>query len=230
MTSTGPGSSIRWPRSALSRPRARPRGATPTARAAASAASALGRMCGDGERQLEVVAQLGDVAAGPERDGVQVVAPVGVEQRLAGRQDRRGAGPQVGEQLGLRRRDRLERAEQLEVDRADVGDHADVGLGDRRQLGDLAGAAHRHLEHEHLGAGGRREDRQRQADLGVEVLRVGDDADVRASIAARMSFVDVLPVEPVIATTARSSARRHAAPAPAARRADRRRRGSRPPS
>ena len=38
----------------------------------------------------------------------------------------------------------------------------DVGLGDRGQLGDLAGAAHRHLEHEHLGAGRRREDRQRQ--------------------------------------------------------------------
>ncbi len=120
-----------------------------------------------------------DVAARAERHGVQVIAPVGVEQRLVGRQDGGRAGAQVGEQLGLRRRNRLQGAEQLEVDGPDVDDDADVGLGDRRQLGDLAGAAHRHLEHEHLGAGGGREDRQRQADLRVEVLRAGDHADVR---------------------------------------------------
>ena len=35
--------------------------------------------------------------------------------------------------------------------------------------------AHRHLQHQHLGVGGRREDRQRQADLGVEVLGAGVD-------------------------------------------------------
>ena len=40
-------------------------------------------------------------------------------------------GRQAVEDLGLGRRDRLDRAEQLDVDRADVGDHADVGLGDR---------------------------------------------------------------------------------------------------
>ena len=39
---------------------------------------------------------------------------------------------------------------------------ADVRLGDRDELGDLPGAAHRHLQHEHLGAGGRAEDRERQ--------------------------------------------------------------------
>ena len=61
------------------------------------------------------------------------------------------------------------------MDRADVGDHRDLGLGDRRQLGDLAGAAHRHLEHEHVGVGRRLEHGQRQADLGVEVLAVGVD-------------------------------------------------------
>ena len=48
------------------------------------------------------------------------------------------ARAQAGDQLGLRRGDRLDRPEQLEVDRADVDDDADVGLGDRRQLGDLA--------------------------------------------------------------------------------------------
>ncbi len=123
-----------------------------------------------GERQLEPGGKLGDVAAGPERHRVQVVAPVGLEQRLTGGQHRGRARPQIGDQLRLGGGDRLQRAEQLEVDRPDVDDDADVGLGDRRQLGDLADAAHRHLEHEHLAAGRRGEDRQRQADLRVEVL------------------------------------------------------------
>ena len=61
--------------------------------------------------------------------------------------------------------------------RADVGDDADVGLGDLAQLGDLADAAHRHLEHQDLGAGRRRQDRQRQADLGVVVLRARVDPE-----------------------------------------------------
>jgi hypothetical protein len=55
------------------------------------------------------------------------------------------------------------------VDGPDVGDHADVRLADRGQLGDLAEAAHRELEHEDLGAGGRREQLEREPDLGVEV-------------------------------------------------------------
>ena len=49
----------------------------------------------------------------------------------------------------------------------------DVGLGDRAELGDLARAPHPHLEHEDVGALGGREDRERQADLGVEVLGAG---------------------------------------------------------
>ena len=40
-------------------------------------------------------------------------------------------------------------------------------------------AAHRHLEHEHLRARRRAEDRQRQPDLGVEVRVRGDDAQLR---------------------------------------------------
>ena len=44
---------------------------------------------------------------------------------------------------------------------------------------------------------GAAEHRQRQADLGVEVLRADDRAQpLRRSSAARMSFVEVLPVEP----------------------------------
>ncbi len=57
-----------------------------------------------------------------------------------------------GDQLGLRRGDRLDRAEQLEVDRAEADDDADVRLGDLGELGDLAPSAHRHLEDEDLGA------------------------------------------------------------------------------
>ena len=112
-------------------------------------------------------------------------------------------GAQAGDQLGLGGGDRLERAEQLEVHRADVDDHADVGLGDRGQLGDLA---RRRASPSRAPAprcrAGADEDRQRQADLGVEVLGGGDRPPVRPRAApARMSFVEVLPVEPVTPTT-----------------------------
>ena len=43
----------------------------------------------------------------------------------------------VGDQLRLGGRHRLDRAEQLDVNRTDVCDHADVRFGDHRQLGDL---------------------------------------------------------------------------------------------
>ena len=100
------------------------------------------------------------------------------EQELTGWDDRDGPGVQPDEQLGLGRGDRLDRPEELEVDRADADDHAHVGLGDLGELGDLAGAAHRHLEHEHLGSGGRGQDLERQTDLGVEVGARGDGAAV----------------------------------------------------
>ena len=53
------------------------------------------------------------------------------------------------------------------------------GSADRGQLGDLAEAAHRHLEHEHLGARTARQHLERQPDLGVEVLARGRDRAVR---------------------------------------------------
>ena len=187
---------------------------------------------GRGERQLERPPAASSTSPpGPNVTVAHVVAQV--RRRAAARRPGRRPSPpgaQAGDQLGLRGGDRLDRAEQLEVHRADVDDHADVGLGDRGQLGDLAGAAHRHLEHEHLGAGRRAEDRQRQPDLGVEVLRGRDRrAGAVASIAARRSFVEVLPVEPVIAMTVRAEL---AAPGgrerAAARRAGRRRRAATP--
>src|SRR4051795_3394822 len=97
-----------------------PSGSTPTARAAASAASAFARMCLEAKGSVSVSgsgstsppgakragvqaarAQRLDVAARAERDGRDVVAPVGLEQRLVGRQDRGAAGLQGGDQLGL---------------------------------------------------------------------------------------------------------------------------------
>ena len=90
-----------------------------------------------------------------------------------------GAVAHPDEQLGLRPRDALERAHLLEVHGPDVRDHADVGLADRGQLGDLAEAAHRQLEHEHLGARRRGEQLQRQPDLGVEVRAARGDRAVR---------------------------------------------------
>ena len=55
------------------------------------------------------------------------------------------------EDLGLRLGDRLQRPQQLQVHGPDVRDRGHVGLGDLAQLGDLAEAAHRHLQHQHLG-------------------------------------------------------------------------------
>ena len=97
-------------------------------------------------------------------------------------------GAQVGDQLGLGGGDRLQRAEQLQVRRADVDDHADVRLRDRRQLGDLPSAAHPHLQHQRLRAGRRGEQLQRQPDLGVEVAA----ADERAAVRLQERGEDVL--------------------------------------
>src|SRR3954447_16246656 len=98
-----PGNSIRCPRMFESATFTSPAGSTPTARAAASAASAFARMCADvngsvrpggggggavravvprRDRQGQARRQLGDVAAGAERAGVPVGAPVRLEQRL----------------------------------------------------------------------------------------------------------------------------------------------------
>ncbi len=92
-----------------------------------------------------------DVAAGAEGDRLELVGEVRLERLGVGRDHRPAPGSQPGEDLGLGLGDRLERAQQLEVHRADVGDRGDVGLGDLAELGDLPDPAHRHLEHEQLG-------------------------------------------------------------------------------
>jgi hypothetical protein len=70
------------------------------------------------ERQPQAVGERVDVTARSERDGGDVVAAVGLEQRLAGRHDRRASRAQSADELGLGGGDRLDRAHQLEVDRA----------------------------------------------------------------------------------------------------------------
>ena len=95
--------------------------------------------------------------------------------------------------------------------RSDAHDHADVGLGDRGQLGDLTGAAHRHLEHEHLGARWRRA--RISSGTPISVLKLAREATVRRwgeSSASSRSFVEVLPVDPVTPITFASSSWRQA--------------------
>ena len=58
----------------------------------------------------------------------------------AGTTQARVLAAQLGDQLRLRLGDALDRSDQLQVHRADVRDHADVGRRDLRQLADLAHA------------------------------------------------------------------------------------------
>ena len=115
--------------------------------------------------------------------------------------DRDGARLVLFEQLGLRARDVLDAAEQLEMDGRDRRDDPDMRPRDLGEVADLARAAHRHLGDDDFGVGLDPAERQRQADLVVEAVLGRDRAPVRAHSAARMSFVDVFPTVPVIATT-----------------------------
>ncbi len=45
----------------------------------------------------------------------------------------------------------------------------DIGFRDLGQLGDLASAPHRHLQHQYLGPRGRAQYLEGEADLGIEV-------------------------------------------------------------
>ena len=184
----------RCPRPGESASSTRPPAITPTARAAATAASRLRRRwaCVNGTSSSIGSPPMVDLDAARRRRERSRTSPPSPNVTVSRSSRRWGSssgspagitavapGRQPGDQLGLGRGDRLDGAEQLEVHRPDADDHADVGLGDRGQLGDLAGAAHRHLEHQHLGARRRAEDLQRQADLGVEVRARGDRAAVR---------------------------------------------------
>ena len=133
-----------------------PPGAAPRATPAAIAARALVRLCasvkgkwkrwdpGRGRDQrlghALVDPRLGRLDVAPGAEAQKPRRPLQVRLELAGgdRDDGESRRRERRQHLGLGRRDRRHRAEQLDVDRADVGDHRHLGLGDRRQLGDLA--------------------------------------------------------------------------------------------
>jgi hypothetical protein len=103
---------------------------------------------------------------------------VRLEQRLVGH-DRHAALGQRGDDLRLRLRHLLDRAEQLEVDGADARDDADVRPGDGTEFRDLAEAAHAHLADDDLRVGLDARERHRQADLVVVTALSGDRVRLR---------------------------------------------------
>ena len=88
--------------------------------------------------------------------------------------DRDAAGRQRGNELALRANDAVERLDELEVNRPDIGDDTDLGPSDLAELGDLAKSPHRELENADLAVGLQTAQRQRDADLVVEAPLVGD--------------------------------------------------------
>ena len=121
-----------------------------------------------------------DVAAVPVRDDLDVLAPeVGVEQPLAGRDAGDASARELGDDLGFRLGDPLDGSEELEVRRADLRDHGDLGPGDAAQLAHLAQPPRSHLRDDDLGVGLDPGERQRQADLVVVALLGRDRAAVR---------------------------------------------------
>ena len=123
---------------------------------------------GLGHADVGALAAEGDEAAG-------VIAQMGFEQRLVGGRDE-GARAQLGDDLGLRGGHLLDRTDELEVDRGDIGDDGDVGLDDGGELGDLTATPHGKLADEHLGGRRQGEHRERHADLVVVVAAGGHDA------------------------------------------------------
>ena len=73
------------------------------------------------------------------------------------------------EQVALLERDRLARAQVLDVRAAHVGDHPDARLRDRRERRDLAAVVHADLDHHAAVALAAAQQRQRQAELVVQV-------------------------------------------------------------
>jgi hypothetical protein len=79
---------------------------------------------------------------------------------------RRGEG---GEQLALGAGDLVDAAQALQVDGADVDDHAHLGLGDAGQVGDLAAGRHAHLDDGVAVLGPEAEEGEGEAEVVVEV-------------------------------------------------------------
>ena len=169
-----PRGELDWRRSGRSRPRAF---------AVASAVSALVARCravkSTSSRPSDVSSTGGSkdrsVTSSPTRTTSRSVA---VDREPCGDHGD-AAGRERCDELTLRPGYALEVADLLQMHRADVRDHADVRLGERAELGDLAEAAHRQLEDAELGVRLDAADRQRDADLGVVAPLGGDGPALR---------------------------------------------------
>ena len=71
--------------------------------------------------------------------------------------------------LGLGVGDRIGRGEEADVRVADVGPHAHLGLGDADERADFSRMIHAELDYRHLGPRPQLEERERQADVIVQV-------------------------------------------------------------
>ena len=92
------------------------------------------------------------------------------------------------EQFALAAANPLRSAEAFEVRQADVGQDAVVRLGDRCQQSQFAAGARAHLHHAELRVAGHGEQRQRHADVVVEVAAGGVDLEPLGQHAADKLF------------------------------------------
>jgi hypothetical protein len=116
----------------------------------------------------------------PEGDAAAVVTRrLESHPRVVEIHDRGRVAAKNREQLALRRRDLVERGEELEVHGPDVGHETDVRIGEAREEGDLAGPVHAHLDDGHLRVLGTGEEGQRHAEFVVEVADRAVDAMAR---------------------------------------------------
>ncbi len=113
---------------------------------------------------------------------------VRLEQRLVSGDDGGTAGRQRLDQLGLRAGDVLDGPDELQVHGRDVRDQAEVGPRERGKPGDLAEAAHPHLDDADLGLRLDPGERERDAEL-VVVVPLGSD---RVAVRRAESGEDVL--------------------------------------
>ena len=113
------------------------------------------------------------------------VAVVGVDYRGA-------PGLQALEDLALGAGNGLDRAEEFQVRRPGVGDERDVRCGEPREVSDLAGMVHAHLHHRKAMPGPELEERQRHADIVVEVAARGEHGvlGARGAQDARQHLLD----------------------------------------
>ncbi len=104
---------------------------------------------------------------------------MGSEGRVVVGHHRNTTGCECLEDFRLGGRDRLDRAQQLQMHGTDTGDDGHVRRRERREFRDLPGATHAHLDDRNLGVLGQPQDAERHAHLGVAIARrtLGAHAD-----------------------------------------------------